>query len=221
MQKHSVKTINILSTYKPPFFKLFIAFSFLISVLIQNSALALNDDPTQYIKETVDKIVVILKSNQEEEWTLKRQKISEIIQERFDYEQQSKLVLHNKWQELSREEQKEFVSLFSELQKYVYLDKLKQYSDEKVEFTKQNIKNNKALVFSSIESDTDKINIVYRMYRKQDQWFVYDVIIDGISLVKNYRKQFSAIVDEEKFSGLIIKLEEKIDTIAAQEKENT
>ena len=56
------------------------------------------------------------------------------------------------------------------------------------------------------------------MYKKQDQWLVYDVIIDGISLIKNYRKQFSAILDKENFSGLMAKLEEKINTIIEQEK---
>ena len=128
--------------------------------------------------------------------------------------------MHTHWKEINSEEQNKFISLFSQLQKFVYLDKLKQYSDEKVEFTKQSIKNNKALVFSSIANSTENINIVYRMYKKQDQWFVYDVIIDGISLIKNYRKQFSAIIEEEKFSGLIAKLEEKIDTIIEQEKGN-
>jgi len=218
MQNYNVQTAIISSASKFPYAKFAVALSLLLFVFVQQPALALTDDPTQQIKESVDKILTILKSNQEAEWTETRQKISETIQERFDYKEQSRLVLHNHWKELNSEEQNTFTSLFSQLQKFVYLDKLKQYSDEKVEFTKQSIKNNKALVFSSIANNTGNINIVYRMYKKQDQWFVYDVIIDGISLVKNYRKQFSAIIEEKKFSGLIAKLEEKIDTIIEQEK---
>ena len=220
MQNYNVQTAIISSASKFPCATFTVAFSLLLFVFIQQPALALTDAPTQQIKETVDKILVILKSNQEAEWTVTRQKISEILQKRFDYARQSRLVLHNHWKELNNEEQNTFISLFSELQKYVYLDKLKQYSDEKVEFTKQKIKNNKALVFSSIANSTENINIVYRLYKKQDQWLVYDVIIDGISLIKNYRKQFSAIIDDESFSGLITKLEKKINTIIEQEKGN-
>ena len=58
---------------------------------------------------------------------------------------------------------------------------------------------------------------MYRMKKKQDEWFVYDVIIDGVSLVKNYRKQFSAIIEKEKISGLIEKMEEKIEQIIPEE----
>ncbi|MBW1791086.1 MAG: ABC transporter substrate-binding protein [Deltaproteobacteria bacterium] len=169
------------------------------------------------IEETVEKILSILKSNEETEWIKTRQKISEIIQNRFDFQEQSRLVLASHWGKINTEEKEQFISLFSTLQEHVYLNRLEDYSDEKVHFTKQIIKKNKAAVFSAIIQDTEELPIVYRMKRKQDQWFVYDVIIDGVSLVKNYRKQFSAIIEKEKFSGLIEKMEEKIEKIKAED----
>ena len=193
-----------------------IIFSLLFFFCFQN-AHASTENPMGPIEETVEKILSILKSNEETEWIKTRQKISEIIQNRFDFQEQSRLVLASHWGKINTEEKEQFISLFSTLQEHVYLNRLEDYSDEKVHFTKQIIKKDKAAVFSAIIQDTEELPIVYRMKKKQDQWFVYDVIIDGVSLVKNYRKQFSAIIEKEKFSGLIEKMEEKIEKIKAED----
>jgi phospholipid transport system substrate-binding protein len=202
--------------------KFIIVFFLLLFFLFQESIQASVDDPMQPMKETVEEILFILRSDNETEWNKTRQKISEIIQKRFDFQEQSRLVLASQWKNINTEEKGQFISLFSKLQEHVYLNRLRDYSDEKVHFTKQIIKEEKAAVFSAIINNAEEIPIVYRMKKKQDKWFVYDVIIDGVSLVKNYRKQFAAIIEKEKFSGLIEKLEEKIKKITAEdEKRNT
>ena len=217
MQNNYTQTAKKSSTTKFLFPGCAIVFSFLFFFFFQEAALALAEDPMGPIEETVEEILFILRSNEETEWIKTRQKISEIIQRRFDFQEQSRLVLASHWGKINTEEKGQFVSLFSKLQEHVYLNRLKDYSDEKVHFTKQIIKKDKAAVFSAIIKDTEEIPIVYRMKKKQDQWFVYDVIIDGVSLVKNYRKQFSAIIEKEKFSGLIEKMEEKIEKIMAED----
>jgi phospholipid transport system substrate-binding protein len=145
-----------------------------------------------------------------------------IIHKRFDFQEQSRLVLANSWEERSSGEKEHFISLFSTLQEHAYLNRLKEYSGETVQFTKQITKEEKALVFSVIIKDQEEIPIVYRMRRKEGKWLVYDVIIDGVSLVKNYRKQFASILEKETYAGLIREMEEKIKKITAEdEKHNT
>lgn len=217
MQNYYAQTTKKSSTTKFLLSKFAIVFSLLLFFFFQEAVLALAEDPMGPIEETVEEILLILKSNKETKWIKTRQKISEIIQRRFDFQEQSRLVLANHWKKINTEEKRQFISLFSKLQEHVYLNRLKDYSDEKVHFTKQIIKKNKAVVFSAIIKNTEEIPMVYRMKKKQDKWLVYDVIIDGVSLVKNYRKQFSAIIEKEKFSGLIEKMEEKIEKITTEE----
>jgi len=216
MQNYHTQTAKKSSTTKFLFPECAIVFFLLLFFFFQEAP-ALDEDPMGPIEGTVEEILFILRSNEETEWIKTRQKISEIIQNRFDFQEQSRLVLASHWGKINTEEKEKFISLFSKLQEHVYLNRLKDYSDEKVHFTKQIIKKDKAAVFSAIIKDTEEIPIVYRMKKKQDQWFVYDVIIDGVSLVKNYRKQFSAIIEKEKFSGLIEKMEEKIEKIKAED----
>lgn len=199
------------------FFSGFFIFSIFLFLFLSQTAPALAEDPLRPIEETVEEILTILRSDDEVEWAKTREKISQVIQKRFDFQEQSRLVLAAEWGKINKEQKEQFIFLFSKLQEHVYLNRLKDYSDEKVHFTKQIVKKDKAAVFSVIVKDAEEIPIVYRMKKKQDTWFVYDVIIDGVSLVKNYRKQFSSIIENEKFSGLIVKMEEKIEQIMPEE----
>jgi phospholipid transport system substrate-binding protein len=192
---------------------------FLLVFSYENSV-ASEENPMQPIQETVEKILDILRSNTESEWVVTRGKISAIIQNRFDFQEQSRLVLANAWAERSAEEKEHFISLFSTLQEHVYLNRLRDYSGETVQFTKQVTKKGKALVFSAIIKDQEEIPIVYRMKKKEGTWLVYDVIIDGVSLVKNYRKQFASILEKESYTDLISQMEEKVKKVTADE-ENT
>lgn len=202
-------------------------YSILFTVLISISFFsgvtpAAEDNPMPPLQETVEEILAILRSHSDSEWVTTREKISVIIHKRFDFEEQSRLVLANSWKERSSGEKEHFISLFSTLQEHAYLNRLKEYSGETVQFTKQITKEEKALVFSVIIKDQEEIPIVYRMRRKEAKWLVYDVIIDGVSLVKNYRKQFASILEKETYAGLIREMEEKIKKITAEdEKHNT
>lgn len=193
----------------------------LISLLLfptpPETACSMEEEPMPLIQKTVEDILVILRSKQDSEWGKTRQKISAIIQTRFDFQEQSRLVLTGSWEERSPEEKDRFISLFSALQEHVYLNRLKDYSGEEVRFTKQMTKEDKALVFSAIVKDPEEIPIIYRMRKHEEKWLVYDVIIDGVSLVKNYQKQFASILEKETFSGLIRDMEEKIAKITAEE----
>ena len=125
----------------------------------------------------------------------KEQKIESIANQMFDYVALSKLTLGRSWKQFTREQQKEFVRLYQSILKNAYMDKILSYTDEKVTFDKElMLSDNKAEVQTKIITKSTEIPIFYRVYLKDGEWRVYDVIIEGISLIKNYRTQFREIL---------------------------
>jgi phospholipid transport system substrate-binding protein len=126
----------------------------------------------------------------------KIEKIRSIINEIFDYTELSRRTLGRDWGKFKPEQQQEFVKLFSDLLEKTYADRLLSYSNEKVIFDKENMLNEgQAEVFSNVlTADGKKIPLDYRLIAKEGKWLVYDVIIEGISMVRNYRDQFRDIL---------------------------
>jgi phospholipid transport system substrate-binding protein len=125
----------------------------------------------------------------------KEKKIESIANQMFDYIALSKLTLGRSWKEFNKEQQKEFVSLYRSILKKAYMDKILTYTDEKVLFDKEMmLSENKAEVQTRIITKSAEIPINYRVYLNDGQWRVYDVIIEGISLIQNYRTQFREIL---------------------------
>jgi phospholipid transport system substrate-binding protein len=125
----------------------------------------------------------------------KEKKIESIADQMFDYIALSRLTLGRSWREFNKEQQKEFVSLYRAILEKAYMDKILSYTDEKVLFDKEMmLSEKKAEVQTRIITKSAEIPISYRVYLKDGQWRVYDVIIEGISLIKNYRTQFREIL---------------------------
>ena len=166
------------------------------------------------VEVQVDKVIKTLGDPQfkAQSREVKIAKVREIVNQIFDYEELSKRTLGRNWRNLSAEQQKEFVQLFSELLENVYADRLLAYSDEKVIFEKETmLKENQAEVQSFVlTSDGKNIPIFYRMLQNGNQWRVYDVIIEGVSLVKNYRTQFKEILDSGSPEKVLEVLREKV-----------
>ncbi len=131
--------------------------------------------------------------------------IGNIIGEVFDYTELSKRTLGREWKKMKPEQQKEFIELFKELLQGVYADRLLAYEDEKVVFDKEiELKKGRAEVQSNIVlSDGTKVPIFYRLTNKSGQWKTYDLIIEGVSLVKNYRSQFKEIITKDSSEKLL------------------
>jgi phospholipid transport system substrate-binding protein len=125
----------------------------------------------------------------------KEKKIESIADQMFDYIALSRLTLGRSWREFNKEQQKEFISLYRDILEKAYMDKILSYTDEKVLFDKEMmLSEKKAEVQTRIITKSAEIPINYRVYLKDGQWRVYDVIIEGISLIKNYRTQFREIL---------------------------
>ena len=138
--------------------------------------------------------------------------ISTIINEVFDWQELSQRTLGREWKSFSPDQQKEFVTLFEELLKGIYADRILAYTQEKIEFGKETeLKKGREEVESYIiTTDNKKVPLFYRMTDKSGQWRVYDVVIEGVSMVKNYRGQFRQILSTKKPEDLLQTLREKV-----------
>jgi phospholipid transport system substrate-binding protein len=138
--------------------------------------------------------------------------IGNIIGEVFDYTELSKRTLGREWKKMKPEQQKEFTELFKKLLEGVYADTLLSYTDQKIVFGKEiELKKGRAEVQSDmILSDGTKVPIFYRLTDKSGQWKTYDLIIEGVSLVKNYRSQFREILAKESPEKLLQILRDKV-----------
>ena len=137
--------------------------------------------------------------------------ISTEIESVFDFQELSRRTLSRQWKKFSAEQQTEFVKLFKELLQGVYADRLLAYSDQKILFDKEiMLKKGRAEVQSYLQtSDGNKIPLFYRLTDKSGSWKVYDIIIEGVSMVKNYRTQFKEILSNGSPDKLLEILREK------------
>ena len=137
--------------------------------------------------------------------------LGEAIEAVFDFEELSRRTLGREWKKMNAEQQKEFVQLFKELLQGVYADRLLAYSDQKIIFDKETmLKKGRAEVQSFLQtSDGKKIPLFYRLSDKSGSWKVYDVIIEGVSMVKNYRTQFREILAKDSPEKLLQILRDK------------
>lgn len=177
------------------------------------SSYAQSEEPIETVKKTVEGIITLLTDatyKAEDQHEARRQRIVALIEQRFDFALMSQLALGDTWKERSEDEQANFTRLFSDLLKTTYIRRIESYSDEKVSFDKQVLKNDLAMVYSLFSKNNSEFSIIYKLQKSDNDWHVYDVIIEGASIIKQYRRQFSQIVQQENFQGLIKRLEEKM-----------
>ena len=142
---------------------------------------------------------------------VKEKKIWAVADSIFDYAELSKRTLAQHWKDFTPEQQQEFTSLFGKLLGNLYLNKMMSYTNEKVVFKKEiPTSEGTAEVQSEILTQTRTIPIHYRMILEQDEWKVYDVVIEGVSLVMNYRTQFREILANKSPENLLEMLREKV-----------
>jgi len=172
--------------------------------------------PTDSIRTSVDSILALLQ-NKEMDQATRRKEMRKVINGRFDFRAMSQRTLATNWKKASSEQKQEFVQLFAQLIENTYIGRIEAYTDEKVDFPGEKVKGKKAVVETLILTASADIPINYRVYRKKNgEWWVYDVIIEGISLISNYRSSYQEIVSKEGFDGLIAKMKDKIKELESQ-----
>jgi phospholipid transport system substrate-binding protein len=140
----------------------------------------------------------------------RRQQIRAIADEVFDWRETGKRALARHWQARSPKEQEEFSALFADLIERSYVGKIEQYSGERIVYAGDTIEGDQATVRTKLITKTStEIPIDYRMQRGGDRWRAYDVVIEGVSLVSNYRTQFNRIIQRSGYGELMNKLKAK------------
>ena len=174
--------------------------------------------PTDVLREPLDQAVMILKDPkyQTDDSGLKaeqRAKIWDIVGDAFDFTEVSRRALARNWKSFSADEQKEFAAVFAQMLGNIYVERIQSgFADQQVEFADEILHASKplAIVKTFIISDQNKIPVDYSLKKKDGRWRVYDVKVEGVSLIKNYRTQFNDILRKEKPAQLIDRLKEKV-----------
>jgi phospholipid transport system substrate-binding protein len=169
--------------------------------------------PGERVRETVDKLLTILKDPQlkgESKKTERREKLKQVINQRFDFTEMARRSLGSEWRRRSPEEQKQFVKLFTDLLEQAYLDKIESYNGEKVQYLREKEDKDTAEVPTKIiDNKGREFSVNYRLHKANGDWKVYDVVIEDISLVNNYRSQFNRVLARDSFEELLARMKEK------------
>ena len=174
---------------------------------------ALAGEATDQVKQTVDAVLDVLNNKElkkPENRELRTKKIREIVNKRFDFEEMAKRSLALNWGKRTPEERKEFVTLFSDLLENTYVKKIERYENEKIVYLDEKITGQYAVVKTKIvKAQEAEIPVEYRIFKEAGKWEVYDIIVEGVSLVNNYRSQFSQIIRSSSYEELVKKLRNK------------
>ncbi|MFZ5775491.1 MAG: MlaC/ttg2D family ABC transporter substrate-binding protein [Thermodesulfobacteriota bacterium] len=175
--------------------------------------LATEAEPVTFIKEGVDQIISILQDQKYAGAAMKterRNRVYAIVERKFDFREMSMRTLARHWKDRNPTEQDRFTSLFRQVLENTYITKIETYSGERVVFKKHEVQGDKAIVYSDLVRNNVETPVNYKLRNSGGRWAVYDVEVEGVSLVNNYRTQFASILEKENFDGLLVRLEEKV-----------
>lgn len=169
--------------------------------------------PLETVKGHVDGVLEVLRDSSLKGGAaekIKKDRIRAISEKMFDYAELSKRTLGQSWSKFKEEQQREFTDLYKSILEGAYIDRIMSYTDEKILFTREYPLSEKTMeVQTTIVTKKADIPIFYRMIRKDGEWRVYDVIIEGVSLISNYRSQFAQILANKSPEGLLNSLRKK------------
>jgi phospholipid transport system substrate-binding protein len=165
------------------------------------------------VRQTVDKLLAILNDpqfKQEGRKKERREELKKVIGQRFDFTEMARRSLGPEWRRHTPGEQKEFVKLFTDLLERAYLEQIESYNDQKVRYVYERQDSSYAEVDTKIiDSKGQELSVNYRLHNVNGDWKIYDVVIENISLVNNYRAQFARVLASSSYQELVRKLKEK------------
>ncbi len=168
--------------------------------------------PTEQLKPTLDSLLELLVDPElkgEVKKKERREKIMGTIKGGFDFREMSKRVLGKTWKKITDAQRDHFTELMTELLENAYIGKLENFNGQKIQYTREKVKGSRAQVTTSVDNKGVQVPVHYIMQLKSEKWLVYDINIEGVSLIRNYMQQFKSIVRRDKYEGLVKVLEEK------------
>ena len=178
--------------------------------------------PTEQIKATVDKALVVLrdpKLKPAAKLKERRDELRKILFARFDFAEMAKRSLGAAWRRRTPLEQEEFVRLFTDVLERAYADIIESYSEEKIVYLNERVDVDYADVNSKVVTGKgQEYSINYKAHFVGNEWKVYDVVAENISLVNNYRSQFTRVISKDSYEELVRRLKDKSEFIGAPKK---
>lgn len=194
-------------------------------VLILTAALpwtgwAAMNDPSTVVQSAVDGVIDVLKSRQYQDRLTEadRNAIRQAVAGYFDFRQMAKLSLGKNWKKLDEKQRDTFVSTFQELLERSYGNRLAQYRNQQVTYGEVKTRDDRAVVDSEVVSSEQTIPVSYSLYMSESGWRVYDIKIEGVSMVSTFRADFKSIVEQQGVGGLLQTLGDKVKHLKEDEK---
>ena len=177
-------------------------------LLLTLPANAISATPQDQVKQMVDGVFAVLNSDLATD--VKREKISGTVQKFLGIESLSQRTLGVYWKKATAGELNQFKPLYLKILERTYLNRVDDYSGGKVEYERERVKGNKAILDTRFVSERFDIPVQYKLVEKAGTWQIYDVLIEGVSLVRSYRSSYNEILRKEGFDGLLKKMEQKL-----------
>ena len=194
-----------------------LVFSLMLSIVLvsgEKTLASANNDPLVELQESTDEIIMILQSEElkaPERKDERKKRILDVVNRMFDFRGMARSSLGQNWNNLTTEEQDNFVSLFASLIEQRYIGKIDAFDNQKVIYKEKRVKNNMARVYSVILDKNLEIPIDYSLQKSQGKWLIKDLKIENVSLIANYRRDFNSIIRKEQFAGLVEKITEQLE----------
>jgi len=190
-----------------------ILLSLILIVAMAVSSFAL-PAPQAQVEAMVNSVLSVL---QRTDLTAKEKKVqvSGLVQEYLNMESMARRTLGSYWDDVTEEQRQQFSDLFVQVLEGTYLNRIGDYSDGSVKFLKQRVKGNKAIVDTQILTDDLEIPVQYKMIYVDGRWQVFDLVIESVSLIKNYRSSYGEIIRRKGYDGLLQLMEEKVKAMKA------
>jgi phospholipid transport system substrate-binding protein len=204
-------------------FRVVMAALVVLGAVLEVPAPAAAGTPTEQLRSQIDRVVKVLDDpelKKEGRALERRRAVRKIADEIFDFGETAKRSLARHWQARTPAEREEFVALFTDLLERSYIGKIELFNGEKIAYVGEQVDGDQAVVRTRvITKQGTEIPVDYRMLRRGDRWLVYDVVIEGVSLIANYRTQFNKIIQTSSYQELVKKMKTKQEEFLEQEKQ--
>ena len=178
-----------------------------------------DSEVTSQLKDTIEKVIKIVQDEAlDKDKQARRVALRKTIAERFNYRQMVIRSLAKNWDARSDQERQEFIVLFKSLLENSYANKLEAYQDEKINYVDEIVKGKYALVKTEVVRKSSTIRVDYKLIQENGNWKVYDFVIEGVSMIRNYRSQFTKIIRRDSYEVLVQKLTDKINELEQDSK---
>lgn len=197
----------------------FVTVLFVVSTLVAAATPSVvASGPKEQLQQTVEAILTVLRSDSVDE-NKKNLEISELVRQRFDYQTMSQGVLGRNWLNTEERDRSRFVALFSQLLEETYLGRIRSYKGQKIIYADAQIRQNRAEVDTFIQNDGVDIPVTYKLIPSESGWVVYDVVIEKVSLIRNYRSSYNDILRNKGMDSLLDEMTIKLEELKARQEQ--